>query len=85
MIEVTISEIKADFSGYVNRAAYGNERVIITSRGRPKAVLMNIEELEDLEDALAALKGLQAYQAGETLSWEQVKAELEQADNALPA
>ena len=56
MIEVSVSKVKADFSKYLNRAAYGQERVIITSRGKPKAVLLSFEELErleTLEDALA--------------------------------
>lgn len=49
MIKVSLTQVKAALSEYVNRAAYGNERIIITSRGRPKAVLLSIEELERLE------------------------------------
>jgi prevent-host-death family protein len=37
--EVSIAEAKAKFSELVNRAAYGGERIIITKRGRPIAVL----------------------------------------------
>ena len=55
MIEVSLTQVKAALSEYVNRAAYGNERVIITSRGRPKAVLLSIEELERLEAPLSVL------------------------------
>ena len=49
MIEVSVSEVKADFSKYLNQAAYGHERVVITSRGKPKAILVGIEEMKRLE------------------------------------
>ncbi len=54
MIKASVSKIKADFSEYVNRVAYGRERVIIMSRGKPKAVLMSFEDFhrfEALEDS----------------------------------
>ena len=35
-----------------------------------------VEVLEDLEDAQAAREAVQAYRAGETVPWEQAKAEL---------
>ena len=49
MIKVSVSEVKADFSKYLNQAAYGHERVVITSRGKPKAILVGIEEMKRLE------------------------------------
>ena len=60
MIKVSVSEIKADFSKYLNQAAYGQERVVITSRGKPKAILLGIEEvkrLEALEKAMSQTEG----------------------------
>lgn len=86
MIKVSLTQAKARLSEYVNRAAYGNERVIITGRGKPKAVLLSIEELErleTLEDALAAQEALEAYQTGETEAWESVKAQLAGAGNGV--
>jgi prevent-host-death family protein len=56
MIKVSVSKVKSDFSKYLNQAAYGKERVVITSRGKPKAILVSVEEmkrLEALEKALA--------------------------------
>ena len=41
---VSVKEDKAGFSEIVNRAAYGRERIVITSRGKAKAVLISIEE-----------------------------------------
>jgi prevent-host-death family protein len=49
MIKVSVSEVKSDFSKYLNQAAYGKERVVITSRGKPKAILVSIEEMKRLE------------------------------------
>jgi hypothetical protein len=39
-----------------------------------------LRRLEELEDALAAHEALEAYEAGETTPWEQVKAELAEAN-----
>ena len=80
---VSVSQLKNNLSEYLNRAAYGRERIVIASRGKPKAVVICMEDLlrlEELEDALAAREALAAYEAGETTSWEDVKAELEAAE-----
>lgn len=87
MIEISVSEAKSAFSEYLNRAAYGGEPVIILSRGKPKAAVISIEALhrfEELEDAQAAREALAEYRAGETVPWEQVKAELAETRGALP-
>ena len=78
---VGIGEIKSRFSAYLNRAAYGQERIVITSHSKPKAALISLEALqllEDLEDAQAAREAVAEYERGETIPWEQVKAELAQ-------
>ena len=49
MITVGIVEIKRSISTLVNRVAFGRERVILTSRGKPKAALLSIEDLQKLE------------------------------------
>lgn len=79
MTVISVSELKNTISQVLNRAAFGRERIVIASRGRPKAAVISIEDLElleDLEDALAAHEALEAYRAGETVPWEKVKAEL---------
>lgn len=48
----SIRELKAKTSEVLRKAA-GGEPVIITSHGKPKAVLASVEE-EDLEDILLA-------------------------------
>ena len=48
-IQVSIGRVKRDISDLVNRVAYGGERIVLTSRGRPKAAIVSIEDYELLE------------------------------------
>jgi prevent-host-death family protein len=64
---VSIGRVKRDISELVNRVAFGGERIILTSRGKPKAALVSIEDLQVLEQAgqekgrrLAALRRAEA-------------------------
>jgi len=41
---VSIGQVKRDISELVNRVAYGGETIVLTSRGKPKAVLISMEE-----------------------------------------
>jgi prevent-host-death family protein len=47
--QVSIGQVKRDISELVNRVAFGGERIILTSRGKPKAVLVSVEDYELLE------------------------------------
>ncbi len=79
MDTVSVSQLKNELSEFLNRAAYGGERIVVTSHDRPKAAVISMTDLElfeELEDAQAARDGLAAYRAGETVPWEQVKAEM---------
>jgi len=46
---IAIGQVKRDISELVNRVAYGGERVILTSRGKPKAALVSIADYERLQ------------------------------------
>ena len=46
---VPIGRVKRDISDLVNRVAYRGERIILTSRGKPKAALVSIEDYERLK------------------------------------
>jgi prevent-host-death family protein len=50
-MHVSIGQVKRDISELVNRVAYQGERIVLTSRGRPKAVLVSIEDYERLQAA----------------------------------
>jgi prevent-host-death family protein len=87
MSTVSVSQMKDTLSEVLNRAAYGRERIVIASRGKPKAAVISIDDLElleDLEDALAVREARAEYEAGETVSLEQLIAELEEGSGGLP-
>ncbi len=48
MESVSISSIKKDISGLINRVAFGRERIVLTSRGRPKAAIIGMADLARL-------------------------------------
>jgi len=79
---VSVSRLKDHLSDILNRAAYGQERIVISSHGKPKAVVIGMEDfrrlehIEELEDAIAAWEALHDHQLGATKSWEEIKAEL---------
>jgi len=45
---VSIGQVKRDISVLVNRVSYGGERILLTSRGKPKAALVSIEDYQHL-------------------------------------
>ena len=49
MTQVNLAKAKSAFSEYASRAAYANERITITKRGKPFVALISIEDLEFLE------------------------------------
>lgn len=51
MRAVSVAEAKARLSELINAVAFGGERVVIESRGRPKAVLVSVEDLARMEAA----------------------------------
>lgn len=51
---VSIGQVKRDISELVNRVAYAGERIVLVSRGKPKAALVSVEDLEWLERAQAS-------------------------------
>lgn len=48
-LHVSIGRVKRDISELVNRVAYGGERLILTSRGKPKAAIVSMEDLQKLK------------------------------------
>jgi prevent-host-death family protein len=52
MSYVNLAEVKAHLSEYVQRVTEKGERIMVTVRGEPTAVLMSRDELESLEETL---------------------------------
>jgi prevent-host-death family protein len=55
-----LAEIKARLSEIVDRVERAHERVVLTRRGRPAAVIVSPEELESLEETLEVLSNERA-------------------------
>ena len=49
MDTVDIAEFKRNVPAFVNRAASGQERILLTARGAPKAALVSVEDLQKLD------------------------------------
>jgi len=47
-LHVSIGQVKLDLSELINKVSYGGERIVITSRGKPKAVLVSMSDYEQL-------------------------------------
>jgi prevent-host-death family protein len=69
----SVTEAKREFSELLNRVAYGQERVIVTSYDRPKAAIISLDDLERLELIEAALEADAEFEAGKALEFEKVK------------
>jgi prevent-host-death family protein len=50
--QVSIGQVKRDISELVNRVAFGKEHIVLTSRGRPKAVIISVEDYARFEQMM---------------------------------
>ena len=55
---VSIGRVKRDISDLVNRVAYGGERIVLTSRGKPKAAIVSMDDYRHLERQEVAEAGV---------------------------
>ncbi len=46
---ISVAKARNVFSELLNRVAFGRERVVVQSRGKPKAAIISIQDLELLE------------------------------------
>ena len=51
MIKMTTVEARENFSELINQAAYGNERIILTRRGKALVAVVSLEDLQRLNQA----------------------------------
>lgn len=51
----SLAEIKANLSRYVDMVEGQHERVVLTRKGRPAAVILSVDDLESLEETLEVL------------------------------
>jgi prevent-host-death family protein len=65
-----MTTLRRNLGDFVNRAAYGDEHIVLVSRGEPRAAIIGINELRRLERA----------GAGESLQRDQFAHALDSAD-----
>ena len=53
VIKMTTVEARENFSELINQAAYGNERIILTRRGKALVAVVSLEDLQRLNQANA--------------------------------
>lgn len=46
MLKMSTVEARENFSEMINQAAYGNQRVVLTRRGKPLVAVVSLQELE---------------------------------------
>lgn len=54
--KINIADAKAHFSSLIESVAHEGERIILLSRGKPKAALVGVDDLKRLQGGLMAEK-----------------------------
>lgn len=86
MKTLPFSEARKTLSSIVDEVAGSQEHVVITKQGKPKAVVMSVEEFEGWQETLEVMadkgtmraieRGLRDSKAGRVRSLEEVRARL---------
>lgn len=61
-VQVSIGRVKREISELLNRVAFGGERIVLTSRGKPKAVIVSLDDYRQLQETEAG-KQLSQWEA----------------------
>ena len=82
MKTLPLSEVKAKLSQLVDEVESRDERVVITRKGRPAAVLISQDDLESWQETLAITsdralmteirRGIRQVERGQTVGYEEV-------------
>ena len=48
MLKMSTVEARENFSEMINQAAYGNQRVVLTRRGKPLVAVVSLQELDGM-------------------------------------
>ena len=49
MLKMSTVEARENFSEMINQAAYGNQRVVLTRRGKPLVAVISLQDVENFE------------------------------------
>lgn len=83
MESLSLSHVKAHLSEITDRVEGQHDRVVVTRKGRPAAVLVSPDDLESLEETLAAMSdpdlmeklraGEEAIDSGDTVTLDELQ------------
>ena len=77
---MSIAQARAGLSGVIGRARHAKSATVLTSRGKPVAAVVPIEDLELIEEAIdirLAAEARRGMKAGDApIPWDDVKAAL---------
>ena len=79
-MQVTMANLRKNMTDILNRVARNHERILVTSRGQPKAVIVPVEDLGLLQGLEQVLKTWEKEERGEPLTLDELDAELGLAD-----
>ncbi len=92
METLPLSHVKAHLSEIADRVEGQHDRIVVTRKGRPAAVLLSPDDLESLEETLAVLsdpelmqqirEGEAAVEAGDVATLEDLQADLKHRRDA---
>ncbi|MCX7121237.1 MAG: type II toxin-antitoxin system Phd/YefM family antitoxin [Gammaproteobacteria bacterium] len=52
MLKMSTVEARENFSEMINQAAYGNQSVVLTRRGKPLVAVVSLQSFEELQAAV---------------------------------
>ncbi|MCL5070597.1 MAG: type II toxin-antitoxin system prevent-host-death family antitoxin [Actinobacteria bacterium] len=76
---VSVAEAKSNFSEYISRVAFANEKLIITKRGKPIAGLVSLEDIKKLKRESAS--GGLSQAIGKWENFDEIKSEIKKIYN----
>jgi prevent-host-death family protein len=76
---VSIADAKSNFSEYISRVAFANEKLVITKRGKPVAGLVSLEDVKRLKQESETAGLSQAI--GKWENFDEIKTEINKTYN----
>ncbi len=49
VVEMSTVEARENFSDLINKAAYGNQRIVLTRRGKPLVAVVSLDDLNQIK------------------------------------
>lgn len=84
METLSLADVRAQLSKYVEQVVSTHERVTITRNGKPAAVLISAEDLEAMQETLYWSSQERVAEDGETVGLDEVLSDLQAREQQGP-